>query len=280
MVIRQNRELSMNLTDRTSHFEFGENWRDYAKIIDQQRIDSAVAGVKKLFPEGLEGKKFLDIGSGSGLHSLAALLLGANSVLAVDIDENSVGTTRELLEKFAVGKDWDTRVLSVFDTSPESLGQFDVVYSWGALHHTGDMWRAIEMAAKLVKRGGLFALAIYSKTVLDPFWKAEKRIYSILPRPAQWLACTIYMGAFLTAKMAIQQVNPISYVRAYSRTRGMNFSHDAHDWLGGYPYETATANEMGERISKMGFNEVRSIRQKKGLGIFGSVCHEFVFRSI
>jgi len=173
----------MSLTERKTHFEFGENWKSYAKTIDQRRIDSAIEGVKKLFPDGLVGKTFLDIGCGSGLHSLAALSLGAASVAAVDIDENSVSTTQELLTRYAPGLKWTAKVISILDASPETLGKFDVVYSWGVLHHTGDMWRAIERATQFVHSGGRFAIAIYSATVFDSMWKAEKKFYSQAPRP-------------------------------------------------------------------------------------------------
>ena len=122
----------MDLTERETHFEFGENWKNYARTIDQKRIDSAVEGVKKLFPDGLAGKDILDVGCGSGLHSLAALLLGAASVTAIDIDENSVSTTQALLTKYAPDSKWTAKVVSIFDASPATLGQFDVVYSWGS----------------------------------------------------------------------------------------------------------------------------------------------------
>src|SRR5437899_5914206 len=105
----------MGLTERETHFEFGENWKNYSRTIDQKRIDSAIEGVRKLFPDGLADKTFLDIGCGSGLHSLAALSLGAASVIALDIDENSVGTARELLTKYAPDLKWTAKVASVFD---------------------------------------------------------------------------------------------------------------------------------------------------------------------
>lgn len=267
----------MSLTERETHFEFGENWKNYAKTIDRNRIDSAIEGVRKLFPDGLAGKSFLDIGCGSGLHSLAALSLGATSVTAVDIDENSVNTTQELLTRYAPTLKWTAQVASVFDASPDTLGKFDVVYSWGVLHHTGDMWRAIECAARFVNPGGRFAIAIYSATPSDSMWKAEKKFYSKAPRPVQWIIRQGYMAAFLAAK-TILGGNPVSYVRNYSEIRGMNFSHDAHDWLGGYPYETASAAELHDRICNMGFAEERSFRLPVTRGLFGSGCHEFVFR--
>ncbi|WP_029583539.1 bifunctional 2-polyprenyl-6-hydroxyphenol methylase/3-demethylubiquinol 3-O-methyltransferase UbiG [Bradyrhizobium sp. URHD0069] len=269
----------MSLTERETHFEFGENWKNYSKTIDQKRIDSAVVGVKKLFPHGLAGKTFLDIGCGSGLHTLAALLLGAASVTAVDIDENSVSTTQALLTKHAPNPNWTAKIASIFDASPDMLGKFDVVYSWGVLHHTGDMWGAIERAADLVKPGGQFAIAIYSTTSCDSMWKAEKKFYSRAPRPVQWSIRQVYMAAFLAAKTLLGG-NPISYVRHYSEVRGMNFSHDAHDWLGGYPYETGTPEELLERVSALGFKEVRSFRLPATTGLFGAGCNEFVFAKL
>lgn len=268
---------AMSLTERETHFEFGENWKNYSKTIDQRRIDSAIEGVRKLFPDGLAGKSFLDIGCGSGLHSLAALSLGAASVTAIDIDENSVSTTQELLTRYASNSKWTAKIASIFDASPDTLGRFDVVYSWGVLHHTGDMWRAIERATRFVASDGRFAIAIYSATACDSMWKAEKKFYSQAPRPIQWSIRQIYMAAFL-AGQALLRKNPISYVRNYSEMRGMNFSHDAHDWLGGYPYETATAAQLHDRICKMGFIEERSFPKPIISGLFGSGCHEFVFR--
>jgi len=267
----------MSLTERETHFEFGENWKNYSKTIDQKRIDSAIEGVRKLFPDGLAGKTFLDIGCGSGLHSLAALSLGAASVTAVDIDENSVGTTHELLTRYAPGSKWSANLVSVFDASPDVLGTFDVVYSWGVLHHTGDMWRAIERATSFVNFGGQFAIAIYSATACDSMWKAEKKFYSRASRPIQWTILQIYKAAFF-AGLTLSGRNPVSYVRNYPAIRGMNFSHDAHDWLGGYPYETATATEIHDRICKMGFIEERSFPLPVSRGLFGSGCHEFVFQ--
>jgi ubiquinone/menaquinone biosynthesis C-methylase UbiE len=267
----------MSLTERETHFEFGENWKNYAKTIDQKRIDSAIKGVRKLFPDGLAGKTFLDIGCGSGLHSLAALSLGTASVTAVDIDENSVSTTQALLTKYAPDRKWIAKVASVFDASPDTLGPFDVVSSWGVLHHTGDMWRAIECATRFVNSGGQLAIAIYSATSSDSMWKAEKKFYSRAPRPVQWSIRQIYMAAFF-AGLTLSGRNPVSYVRNYPAIRGMNFSHDAHDWLGGYPYETATATEIHDRICKLGFTEERSFPLPVTRGLFGSGCHEFVFQ--
>jgi hypothetical protein len=139
------------------------------------------------------------------------------------------------------------------------------------------MWRAIERAAALVKPGGQFAIAIYSTTRFDGFWKVEKRIYARSPTPVQWCIRAGYIAA-LMARYAVTQRNPVAIVKNYAEQRGMNFSHDAHDWLGGYPYETATAAELRNRIGAMGFAEQRAFPLPVTWGVFGAGCHEFVFQ--
>lgn len=266
----------MDLTDRKTHFEFGANWRDYAKTVDKTRIDSAIAAMSKLFPDGLAGKTFLDIGCGSGLHSLAALMLGAARVTATDIDENSVATTRDVLQKYAPSGNWEAKLVSIFDASPDHLGSFDIVYSWGVLHHTGDMWNAIERVCALVAPGGQFALAIYAKTPFDLPWRIEKRVYSSAPTAVQWMLRQSFTAVLIAAKLARGR-NP-KQLFDQPLGRGMNLSHDLHDWLGGYPYETASVDELDSRISALGFERKLVFPMPVAVGgILGSGCHELVF---
>jgi 2-polyprenyl-6-hydroxyphenyl methylase/3-demethylubiquinone-9 3-methyltransferase len=266
----------MSLTDRETHFEFGENWKDYARSVDKSRIEQAIVALRKLFPDGLAGKSFLDIGCGSGLHSIAALALGAASVTAVDIDENSVIAARGLLTKHASDGNWSVSVASVFDLTPEKTGSFDIVYSWGVLHHTGDMWRAIEAASRLLKPGGLYALAIYTKTPLCGFWRREKAIYARSPGIIQSALRFVYMAAFL-GYLPATGYKPIGFVRNFKTSRGMNFSTNVHDWLGGYPYDSASADEMQSRLVGLGLTEVRSFVIDPGSGIWSAGCSEYVY---
>jgi 2-polyprenyl-6-hydroxyphenyl methylase/3-demethylubiquinone-9 3-methyltransferase len=137
------------------------------------------------------------------------------------------------------------------------------------------MWKAVERAAMFVKTGGQLALAIYAKTPLDSAWKMEKRIYSSSPASVQWLLRQSFVAALMAAK-TLRGKNPMVIFRE-SLARGMNLSHDVHDWLGGYPYETATAEELNSRICALGFTEERSFRIPDSIGLLGSGCHEFVF---
>ncbi len=152
------------LNEEARHFAFGQNWAAYAKIVTDKHIEQATKDLERLIPVS-PGRRFLDIGCGSGLHSIAALNLGAEEVLAVDIDSDSVETTRALLGKYApAGKVYSVEKVSVFELDPKRIGLFDTVYSWGVLHHTGDMARAIRCAASLCRPGGFFVFALYRRT--------------------------------------------------------------------------------------------------------------------
>jgi 2-polyprenyl-6-hydroxyphenyl methylase/3-demethylubiquinone-9 3-methyltransferase len=127
----------------------------------------------KLLDRGeIAGASLLDIGCGSGLHALAALRLGASKVLAVDVDPDSVATATSVLAHRAAEQAWTVRQQSILRTEPD-MGLFDIVYSWGVLHHTGDLARALRNVTALVAPGGLFVCALYRRTLLDPFWIRE-----------------------------------------------------------------------------------------------------------
>jgi SAM-dependent methyltransferase len=258
-------------------FEFGRNWADYACKIDQNRIDLAQAGLCRLLGQSsLTGRSVLDIGCGSGIHSLAALFLGCPKLLAVDVDPNSVATTHAVLQAHAAGLNWRAERVSVFDLDPVRTGVFDVVYSWGVLHHTGDMKRAIRCAVRLVAPGGLFIIALYRKTPFCGFWRWEKRLYAKASPAIQKVIRGIYRTAYFL-KYTLTGKNYYKYVRS-CHERGMDFSNDIHDWLGGYPYESISPAEVEDFVSALGGGLVRKFVHPTGLGLLGSGCDEFVFQ--
>jgi 2-polyprenyl-6-hydroxyphenyl methylase/3-demethylubiquinone-9 3-methyltransferase len=270
-----------DLRDLTTHFRFGKNWESYARIVDRTRVDQAVLGLERLLPDGesLAGKRFLDIGSGSGLSSVAALQCGASSVVATDIDPQSIATTRALLETWVPGNLWSVQKASVFELRSLNLGSFEVVYSWGVLHHTGDLRAALKAASELVAPNGFFVFSLYRKTRLCNFWKKEKRFYAKARPMTQKMIRAVYLVYFRLV-FFLQGFNFKEYIDSYDRNRGMDFYHDVHDWLGGYPYESMSPRDVDQTLRRLGFLEIKSFCEKSGFGWLGSGCDEYTYQRV
>jgi SAM-dependent methyltransferase len=263
------------LTDRESHFDFGDNWAQYAEGVTETHVARATVALTRLVGPGLAGKSFLEIGCGSGIHSLAALRLGAASIVAFDIDARAVETARALLSHYWRESNWRVEQRSIFDVAPGSL-QADVVYSWGVLHHTGDMWTALERATSLVSPRGHLVIALYRKTPMCPFWRIEKRLYAHGP-PWYRRAAEAGFTALFTAALAATGRNPRRYIENYGSARGMDFATDIRDWLGGYPYQSAAPAEVRRRMEAKGFTQAQFFPCKTRFGLLGVGCDEYVF---
>ena len=254
-----------------ARFEFGQNWSEFSKKINETEVQQAVDGLIKLLPENFipQGKTFLDIGSGSGLHSVAAAKLGFSKITCTDYDQNSVATTKINAEKFNVQGSITAFQDDILNS--ELKETFDVVYSWGVLHHTGHMWDAIESAAQRVKKGGTFVIAIYTKTKFCGMWKVIKKIYCKPPKFIQKI-----MGYAYHFIRSFRQVLNGEIFKSYKNERGMNRFYDSIDWLGGYPYESASKDEIIEFLEK-NFDLQKSFRTEPGLGFLGTGCAEYTF---
>lgn len=265
---------------RGERFEFGENWSRFLAVLDDERIGRAEESLREMLEvESLEGKSFLDIGSGSGLFSLAARRLGAR-VHSFDYDPRSVACARELRRRyFPDGSAWEIEEGSALDAEyVRSLGEFDVVYSWGVLHHTGSMWEALSNAALPVAHGGKLFVAIYNDLgSRSARWKWIKKTYNELPKllRAPFAAAVSAPNEAKMILRAVVTMSPGEYVRSwttYAEKRGMSRWRDIVDWVGGYPYEYATPEGIFDFYRARGFRLTRMKCGGVGLG-----CNEFVF---
>jgi 2-polyprenyl-3-methyl-5-hydroxy-6-metoxy-1,4-benzoquinol methylase len=274
--------MDMNAAEiaRGERFQFGQNWSQFLTAIDEERIQEAEKSLKEMLEvDSLAGKTFLDIGSGSGLFSLAARRLGAR-VHSFDFDPKSVACTRELRKNyFREDELWKVEEASVLDSDfMKSLGQFDVVYSWGVLHHTGRLWSALENAQERVALGGKFFIALYNDTGSQSArWFWIKKTYNGLPgifRTPFAVLVTI-PGELKLMASSVLTLNPRRYAdtwTTYRRNRGMTKWRDIVDWVGGYPYEVSKPDDVFDFCRARGF-----VLTKLKCGNVGLGCNEFVF---
>jgi len=237
---------------QTDRFEFGKNWSHFLKVLDRDRISEAGKSLQQMLElENLSGKSFLDIGSGSGLFSLAARRLGAR-VHSFDCDSLSVACTKELRRRnFPDDSNWKVEEGNVLDVHYlQNLGEFDIVYSWGVLHHTGAMWQALENVAPKVKGGGKLFISIYNdQGIASRLWATLKNFYVHSSKPIK-LIIVLGVGVYFETRLAIKRLmrrqNPLPFKEwgDMRKKRGMSAWYDLVDWVGGYPFEVAKPEEM------------------------------------
>jgi SAM-dependent methyltransferase len=253
------------------YFQFGRNWRSFLPTLNALKITEAERSLKDLLGrEHLQGKTFLDIGSGSGLFSLAAMRLGAQQVHSFDVDPVSVACSGELKNRyFPHAKNWSMEQGSILDPQfLKTLGEWDIVYAWGVLHHTGNMSQAFENVVPLVADSGQFVVAVYNnQRWISRYWTGIKRMYNkhmvfrglIILFHFPYLFGGRWGIRFLTGRLSLE--------------RGMSLWRDMLDWLGGYPFETARPEQVFDFFIVRGFKltALKTVGGRQG-------CNEFVFR--
>lgn len=262
------------------NLDFGENWSRFIEIIDEERIKAGEDSMKAMLGiESLRDKTFLDAGCGSGLMSLVAVRLGARKVLSFDVNPQCINCANWLKERFSSRPDsWLIKKGDVLDGDYLSqIGKWDIVYSWGVLHHTGKMKKALANVAGLPQDNGLLFISIYNH---QRYWTAVhtylKRTYFKAPRlikkTMEYGYTAIMTFLWLARDIAFLE-NPLKRYQEKIKQRGMSIKYDLIDWLRGYPFETAKPEEIFNFFKERGFKLSRLTTQGAGSG-----CNEFVFQ--
>jgi len=233
------------------HFSFGANWLAYLENLSESRIKVAQEDIEDwLGIEAIEGKRVVDIGSGSGLHSMVFFRHRARELISFDVDEKSVAATKSLWEKCGKPDNWSARYGSILDSElVQELRQssFDLVYSWGVLHHTGAMWKAIDNAIDLVAPGGLLMIALYVK---GPNYQRDLALKKSFNRASEFGKKVIYWRYVIRQSLKLllyrrpREIKSLVLSKRHEHRRGMSIYIDIVDWLGGLPYEVASAEEV------------------------------------
>jgi SAM-dependent methyltransferase len=268
------------LPNTPGRFSFGKNWKHFSSSIDERRIQFAENSLKRMLEiSDLTGKTFLDVGCGSGLFSLAAHRLGAR-VHSFDYDPEAVTTTESIRQRFGrEASSWVIEQGSILDKAYlKKLGTFDVVYSWGVLHHTGAMWDALGNVAEFVKLGGTLFIALYNdQGGASRRWLTIKKMYNRSPSLVK-LALVLGVGAFFEGRSSLIRLiklqNPLPFKDWVRRgqERGMGTWYDLVDWTGGYPFEVAKPDAVVKFYRDRGF----SLTKLTTVG-GGHACNEFVW---
>jgi SAM-dependent methyltransferase len=148
------------------------NWRE--------NVDKFILDELQMTREQIRGKRVLDAGCGQGRWSYGFIKLGA-TVRGIDTSVSAIKYANEHLKRttpparFCVLNVLDERQLSkVFNNA-----EFDIIWCWGVLHHTGDPEKGFDNLVKLLKPGGTIHLYLYGKkSFVNKFWR---RVFNVMP---------------------------------------------------------------------------------------------------
>jgi ubiquinone/menaquinone biosynthesis C-methylase UbiE len=159
--------------------------REYFEEIDRRIFDprhmrlTAVPGGRpfSLYVDfdAIAGKDVLEVGCGSGIAVQLFAEAGAN-VTAVDLTPWAVETTRARLDAFGLP---GTVLEGDGEALPFDDASFDVVFSWGVIHHTTDMQRALSELIRVCRPGGTLILMLYHRHSL--FFVSYRALARFLP---------------------------------------------------------------------------------------------------
>jgi 2-polyprenyl-3-methyl-5-hydroxy-6-metoxy-1,4-benzoquinol methylase len=152
---------------------FGFQWKDLqegeAMLSDKwfkENLENIITEREiQIDKEWFKGKDVIDCGCGGGRWSYGLARLGAN-ITAVDINDSAINATREVLSDINVQKQFVLSPLEELDKNLPADKKYDLVWSWGVLHHCGSFTRAFQNVMDRVKDGGFIYLYLYGRETL------------------------------------------------------------------------------------------------------------------
>lgn len=253
-------------------FSFGKNWLNFLKKANADTHLKALESIKNLIElKGSKSGSFLDVGCGSGIFSLSAKNLNLD-VVSFDFDKYSVQATQSLKDKhYKNDKNWEIMEGSILDKKFTKIFEkkFDYVYSWGVLHHTGNMNLAFENISNLTKQNGYLIISIYhDQGLLSKYWLIIKKLYNF-----NFIFKILIIIFHFPYFMILRPLKKLVVDKVKIDSRGMIFWYDFIDWLGGYPFEVAKPNLVIEFFKNKNFILKKLISTNGKLG-----CNEFIFQ--
>jgi 2-polyprenyl-3-methyl-5-hydroxy-6-metoxy-1,4-benzoquinol methylase len=117
------------------------------------------------------GKKILEIGCGLGTETINFARSGAD-ITVIDLSEESINLLKKRLEVFNLKANIYCGNAEELDTilPKEELGSFDLIWSFGVIHHSPNPEKIVEQIYKFLKKDGELKLMVYSKISYKLFW--------------------------------------------------------------------------------------------------------------
>ncbi|MFQ6107920.1 MAG: class I SAM-dependent methyltransferase [Candidatus Aminicenantales bacterium] len=115
-------------------------------------------------PEEVLNKSVLDAGCGTGVFSIIFARMGALSVVGIDISKRSLERAQRQADQLGLQNATFQKVNML--RLPFTDACFDIVWSWGSVHHTADPFGCLAELIRVLKPGGSLLVAVYRRTGL------------------------------------------------------------------------------------------------------------------
>lgn len=242
---------------------FGYEWEKFPELFPEYR-QNFLEYIRPLTESFFAGKVVLDAGSGNGRHAYWVSCFGAREVIAMDIGNAAYVTARNTA---ACGNVHTVQGDIMHPPFKDSV--FDIALSIGVLHHLPDSEAGFRSIARLVRRGGTFAVWVYGRAhnVSNVYVYEFLRIFTrILPHPI--LHRLSYVPAAGVQFMNFLRLPFFTYYRRFPFRTKVN---DAFDVLSAPRSTYWRKDEIESWYAHAGFASYAvSYLRKKGLKAFGA----------